>query len=139
MTKTKIAVRIMRADVPNGNGRVYPMSALEHCVERGKTETIFGTLGAPCKGAVDLNEVSHVVRNLRIEDGYLIGDIEILQTEKGDILGQLLDAVQIDFRAAGTGNLGIDFHTAATGKFDAGTVLDFTLVTIDALYDGADL
>lgn len=129
MTKTKIAERIMRADVPNGNNRTYPMETLEYCVELCKAQTIFGILGAPSVGYVDLNEVSHMVRNLRIdEDGYLLGDVEVLQTDKGDILGQLLDEVQIDFRVSGTGDVD-----------ENGVVSNFKFLSIDAVYDGADL
>lgn len=129
MTKTITAVKIMRADVPNGNGRVYPMAALEQCVERSMTDTILGVLGTPTTDTgVDISKISHVVENLRIEDGYLIGDITVLQTAQGDILSQLVDAVQIDFRASGIGELSEDK-----------VVNDFKLISIDALYDGADL
>ena len=128
MSRTNFTVQIMRANVPNGNAQIYSMSALEHCVALGREQSIFGMLGAPSGAFVDLSNVSHTVENLRIEGEYLVGDVCILQTDKGHILLKLLDEVQIDFRAAGTGTLD-----------KSGVMTEFKLISIDALYDGVDL
>jgi hypothetical protein len=120
-------VQIMRADVPNSNGIVYPLSALEECIQASKAETIFGMLDPGDITNVDFSKVSHIVDNLQIEDGYLVGDVQILQSAKGDLLKKLLEEVHIDFRASGTG--------VRVGN----TITNFKLISIDAVYDGAEL
>jgi Prohead core protein serine protease len=115
-------VQIMRADVPNGNGRVYPRATLESVVEQAKAKPPLGHLGVPEGPTVELGKVSHTVGNLRLEGDYLVGDITVLDTPKGRVLMDLLDTCQ--FRASGTGMVSED-----------GVVTEFQLISIDAVSD----
>lgn len=126
MTETPtLTARIMRADVPNGNGRTYPLAALEHCIERAKAGPIYGSLGLTEGTSIDLSKVSHTVHNLRLEGDYLVGDVTVLKTSSGEQLAKIID--ECDFRATGTGTI------------QDGLVSNYTLISIDAVSDGADL
>lgn len=114
----------MRADFPNGNGRIYPMSALEHCVEKAKAGPVLGSLGLTEGVSVALSEVSHTVENLRIEEGYLVGDVTVLDTPKGQALEKLIDSC--------------DFRSTGTGLIRGGHVVDYNLISIDAVLDGGE-
>lgn len=118
-------VHIMRADLPNGNGRIYPMAALEHCVKRAEAGPIYGELGVPEGTSVNLNKVSHTVDNLRIEGDLLVGDITILHTPQGEQLSKILSACV--------------FRPTGTGVIRNGIVTDYHLISIDAVVDGAEL
>jgi hypothetical protein len=120
-------VQILRADVPNSNGRIYPLAALERCVEQAEAGPIFGSLGLTEGTSIDLSKVSHTIENLRIEGEYLVGDVTILHTPEGERLNALLDGVQIDFRPTGT------------GVIREGLITNYNLISIDAVFDGATL
>lgn len=52
--------------------------------------------------SVDLIEVSHQIKNLRIKDRNVVGDLVVLDTPKGKILKQLIDdKVAFDFKLRG--------------------------------------
>lgn len=111
--------------MPNGNRRIYPMAVLEHCVEKSKAGPVLGSLGLTEGTSVAIGEVSHMVQNLRIVDGYLVGDVTILKTPKGDQLSRIFE--QCAFRPTGTGLL------------RGGFVTDYNLISIDAVLDGVTL
>lgn len=55
---------------------------------------------------IDLNEVSHQIKNLRIKDRNVVGDLVILETPKGKILKQLMDEkVALEIRLRGGMNV----------------------------------
>lgn len=70
-------------------GRIYDRDEIQH--EADKDITLYGILGESMEHTTSLDKVSHVVRNLRVTNEGLIGDIEILQTPMGKMLSSLLD------------------------------------------------
>ena len=123
-------VTILKADVPNANGRIYPRETVEQMVEQcAKNQNrIFGTIGMPEGTGLDISKVSHTVNNLRItEGGDLIGDVMVLATPQGKVMEELL--------AQGTT---YDYRTAGIGKIDEnGVVSDYRLISISMVSDGA--
>lgn len=122
-------VTILKADVPNANGRIYPRETVEEMVKQcaANQNRIFGTIGMPEGNGLNIAEISHTVNNLRItESGDLIGDVMVLSTPKGEVMKELL--------AHGT----YDYRTAGIGKIDEnGVVSDFRLISISMVSDGA--
>lgn len=113
-------VKILQLDVPNKNDRTYTIE----CVQDSLGKEFLGCIGfPPGVNGVPLEEASHKVGNLRIEDGYLIGDIVVLDTPKGKDLSSILN--------------GVDFRTRGTGIIENGVVKNYKLISIDAVYDGA--
>lgn len=118
-------VRILCADMPNGNRRIYPLAALERCIEKAKAGPVLGSLGLTEGPAVELGEVSHAIENLRLQDGYLVGNVRVLKTPKGLELLKVIEHCK--------------FRPTGTGIIREGLVTDYNLISIDAVFDGASL
>lgn len=86
---------------PNANGRIYTQECVESMVKQfnAMTKPMFGELGTqpgPAYGTIDINRVSHVAKDLRIEDGKLVANIEVLDTPFGKILQVVANTAKID-------------------------------------------
>lgn len=96
-----IAVKIQQADVKNNRGRIWPLSILcEVCEMKRIFGTVNGYLNINPDSALmgpEIYEISHTVDNLRIQDGWLVGDVEILDTAFGELLGRLLTSAKCNF------------------------------------------
>src|SRR3990167_7380229 len=94
----KVRGIFQKADVKNGNGRIYPRSLWERIVsdptiqEKIKTRGMVGEVEHPQDGQTDLKRVSHVVTTLGMDnEGNIIGEAEIFDTEPhGKNLKELL-------------------------------------------------
>lgn len=85
-------------DKPNINGRIYTKECIENSVlnnpliqERLKLHCLFGIFNLNGNEEVTLNNTSHCVTNLYIEDNCLKADIDILDTPNGRMLKEHLD------------------------------------------------
>lgn len=115
-------VKIMKLDKPNKNGRTYPSSEIEKHLDRlnvkAEKQALFGELGYPKNAdefrfsAIKLENASHSFSNLRIEDGYLVADVKILQTPMGNIVEKLYDQPNTGFGIRATGD--VDEHGVVT-------------------------
>jgi len=87
---------LQKADVLNQNRRVYPRSVLEREMrnyEKVVSENrAVGTLDHEDSSVISLENVSHVIRRVWWDGGDVKGDIELLNTPKGKIAQDLLEA-----------------------------------------------
>lgn len=91
----------LQADVSNRNGRVYPRAIMEREVKRFVTEAVskksasaMGELGHPTgeQGpTLNMERVSHVITDLRMEGNDVIGRAKILDTPYGKITKTFMD------------------------------------------------
>lgn len=118
------------ADVPNKNNRIYPREQLAGAIAEANFTT-YGTIGMDTVdwAGVDLEQVSHIVENLRFEGNELVGDLRVLTTPRGKVLTELMKHIEIDFRLAGLGNI------KPVG--DTYEVVDFKMHSINAVENGA--
>ena len=98
-----------RCDVPTLNGRVYPQRLMQREIDRLQEDLshrrILGELDHPSDGRTSLKRVSHVITGLKIKDGIVIGEAEILNTPEGKTLKALIEAnieVAVSSRASGS-------------------------------------
>jgi hypothetical protein len=113
---------------PNKNGRLYSVeTAITLCDGR----EVAGTIGMPeaMPLTVDIEKISHVSVNRRIDGDQLLSDIKIAKTPQGEQLLDLLCKGEVYFRTAGTGTM------RANG--DVVEVTDFKLMSINVVSDGA--
>ena len=106
-------------------GRIYDRDELHH--EANKDIALYGILGENREVHTSLDKVSHIVRNLRVTEEGLIGDIEILQTPMGQMLSSLLDygaPMRTCMRAVG-------HYDADTKKVSEVTIYAFDMVKKD--------
>lgn len=114
-----VTVQILRADRPNSNNRVYPMAALKRCIEKAEAGPVYGSLGLTQGTVVELGAVSHIVEDLRLQDGYLVGKVRVLATPKGLELLKVIEHCK--------------FRPTGTGIIREGLVTDYNLISIDAV------
>ena len=86
----------MQSGVKNRNGRVYPEDILNTEVERYSNEFVaknraMGELGHPEGPTVNLERVSHIIKDLRVEGKNIYGKAKILETPMGKIAKNLLN------------------------------------------------
>jgi hypothetical protein len=130
-TTTTIIAEVLQIGVPNRNGRTYPVEAAQAMIEQANKRiaegTLLGELGEVEGTSVSLDNVSHIVRGLRLEGDTVVATLELMKTPKGEILSALL--------AAETGPV---FRTRGTGLVDEhGVISQYQLISIDAVMDGA--
>ena len=85
----------MQAEKKNRNGRVYPKKILFDAVEKYVVDQVkegraVGELDHPDSPVVQLENVSHVVTETKWDGNNLVGEIEVLDTPKGQILEKLI-------------------------------------------------
>lgn len=126
--KSYLSGIFMQAEKVNGNGRNYPLAEMTAAVEsmnlRIKSgETIYGELNHPENLTIDLNNVSHIITEMRMDGNNAIGKARIIENHpKGQIIKAILDA---------GGKLGVS--SRGSGNVNEGRVSGFSIVTIDAV------
>ena len=100
----------MQADRANKNGRLYPKGIMEKEVGRYqdliKEKRSLGELGHPPNPTINLNQVSHLITDLRMEGSDVIGKAKILGTPMGKIAESLLNSgVCLGVSSRGIGSL----------------------------------
>jgi hypothetical protein len=101
----------MQGDVQNRNGRVYPVSVLQREAERYMKEAIaqnraYGELGHPNGPSINLDRVSHMIKELRQDGNNFYGRAKIMDTPMGNIVKSLMDeGGQLGVSTRGMGSL----------------------------------
>ena len=86
----------MQGDIKNRNGRMYPGQVLAKEANRYNKEYIqknkaYGELGHPQGPTINLERVSHMIKELRPDGSNFIGKAKILDTPYGNIVKNLID------------------------------------------------
>jgi len=116
----------MQADKDNRNGRRYPKAVMEREVSRYqdliKEKRALGELGHPPNPQINLNNVSHLITELKFTGNDVIGRAKVLDTPMGKIAQNFIEeGVRLGVSSRGLGSLkekdGInevqdDFHLA---------------------------
>jgi len=127
--KTISAKSMMKCDVPNANGCVFPTNvmqkAIEEYQEKINADKAYGELQISpyAKPSNDLTQVSHKVTKMELDkDGSYNVEALVLDTSQGKLLSQLLDN-------------GIDPHTnmCSSGIVKDGVVKSMKITSIDFL------
>ena len=125
----------MQAEQKNRNGRVYPSRTLMNEVQRYnneyvKTSRAMGELGHPEGPQLNLERVSHLIKELRIDGDNVYGKAKILDTPYGKIVKDLIkDGVKIGVSSRGMGSL------KQNDKGINEVQDDFTLSAVDIVAD----
>jgi hypothetical protein len=101
----------LQGDIQNRNGRMYPMETLKREVQRYSESNIttgraLGELGHPDGPTVNLDRVSHIIKELRTEGSDIVGKAKILETPMGKIAKNLIDeGAKLGVSSRGMGSL----------------------------------
>ncbi|MCS7316921.1 MAG: primosomal protein [Candidatus Dojkabacteria bacterium] len=130
----------IQTEKKNRNGRIYPKSLMEKCIEnyikdrfpneKTKKWRTFGELGHPEGVEINLHRVSHMITELRWSGNDVIGKAKILDTEYGRIAESLLKADgQLGVSSRGLGNVEESLSS------DNVLVTEYELITVDIVAD----
>ena len=86
----------MQGNIQNRNGRMYPVSVLQKEAERYMKESVqqnraYGELGHPQGPSINLDRVSHMIKELRQDGNNFYGRAKIMDTPMGNIVKNLMD------------------------------------------------
>lgn len=116
----------MQAETKNRNGRTYPLAEISKAVEgaqRTITEHngIFGELDHPTTLTINLDRISHVITEMRMDGSNAVGKAKLLGTPMGGIARELVNSgVRLGVSSRGAGAVN-----------ESGGVSDFNFVTVD--------
>jgi hypothetical protein len=101
----------MQAEQKNRNGRVYPGKTLMKEVKRYNKEYVtnsraMGELGHPEGPTVNLERVSHLIKEMKVDGDNILGKAKILDTPYGQIVKNLIDeGAKLGVSSRGMGSL----------------------------------
>ena len=101
----------MQANKPNRNGRIYPTSILENEVKRYNKEYVmknraFGELGHPQGPTINLERVSHMIKELYQDGDNFVGRAKIMDSPYGSIVKNLIkEGASLGVSSRGMGSL----------------------------------
>ena len=109
----KLVVRgvLQRAEAENQNGRVYPREILHREPKKDTKEFIkerraMGELDHPDSSVVNLQNVSHNIKEMHWEGDNLLGTVEVLSTPSGNILKELFKSgIKLGISSRGMGSV----------------------------------
>jgi hypothetical protein len=101
----------MQAEQQNRNGRMYPLPVMQREVSRYINEYVnknraYGELGHPEGPTINLERVSHMIKELRQDGNNFIGKAKIMDTPYGNIVKNLInEGATVGVSTRGLGSL----------------------------------
>ena len=124
----------MESEQVNKNGRIYPCTIMQREVERYndtyvKSNRSLGELGHPEGPSLNLDRVSHIIKEMKMDGNVVYGKAKILDTPYGNIVKNLIDeGVRLGVSSRGMGSL-----KQVNGVNEVQS--DFNLATVDIVAD----
>lgn len=101
----------MQAERGNKNGRIYPEGVMAKEVSRYVNEVVknnraYGELGHPQGPSINLDRVSHIITELKMDGSNVIGKAKLTETPMGNIAkGLLKSGANLGVSSRGLGSL----------------------------------
>ena len=116
----------MQAGIKNRNGREYPLTEISQAVDSAnktiaETNGIFGELDHPQTLNINLDRISHVITEMKMDGNNAVGRAKLLNTPMGNIAKELVNSgVALGVSSRGAGSV-----------TESGGVSGFQFVTVD--------
>ena len=126
---------LQRAEAKNQNGRIYPREILEREADKYTSDFIkqrraMGELDHPESSVVNLQNVSHNVKEMHWEGDNLLGTVEVVGTPSGNILKELFkNGIKLGISSRGMGS--VETVTEDNGGQVMKVGDDFELIAFD--------
>jgi len=126
----------MQSDIKNQNGRVYPHAVLQKEVKNFNTKYVnegraLGELGHPMGPVINLDRVSHVIKELKEDGKNFVGKAKVMDTPNGKIVKNFIsEGVKLGVSSRGMGSLKANKKTGVNE-----VQKDFVLSTVDIVAD----
>jgi len=101
----------MQAEQKNRNGRIYPLGIMTNEVTRYNKDLVsrnraLGELNHPQGPTVNLDRVSHMIKELKVQGNDVVGKAKLLDTPMGNIAKNLVgEGAQLGVSSRGMGSL----------------------------------
>jgi len=101
----------MQAEQKNRNGRIYPLGIMTNEVTRYNKDLVsrnraMGELNHPQGPTVNLDRVSHMIKDLNVQGNDVVGKAKLLDTPMGNIAKNLVgEGAQLGVSSRGMGSL----------------------------------
>tara|TARA_R110001583_G_scaffold27302_1_gene97700 strand:- start:11294 stop:11902 length:609 start_codon:yes stop_codon:yes gene_type:complete len=120
---------LQRANTLNQNGRIYPKAILQREILNYQKfiaeNRALGECDHPDSSVVELRNVSHVIRDARLDGDNVVGVIELLDTPSGKILQSLVESgITLGISSRGVGSTMTEGSTQIVQE-------DFQLICFD--------
>lgn len=131
----------MQANTVNRNGRLYPQHILVNECRRYITEYVnkgraLGELNHPTGPTVNLDRVSHIIKDLREDGNNIMGRAKILDTPMGKIVKNLIEeGASLGVSTRGMGSLKPINESIKKNKKYQEVQEDFMLAAVDIVAD----
>lgn len=125
----------MQSDIKNRNGRVYPNGVLVKEAMRYNKEFVeanraMGELGHPEGPQLNLDRVSHIIKEMKVDGKNIWGKAKVMDTPYGKIVKNMIDeGVKFGVSSRGVGSL----KTTKDGINEVQS--DFNLAAVDIVAD----
>jgi hypothetical protein len=125
----------MQSDIKNRNGRVYPngvlvKEAMRYNKEFVESNRAMGELGHPEGPQLNLDRVSHIIKEMKVDGKNIWGKAKVMDTPYGKIVKNMIDeGVKFGVSSRGVGSL----KTTKDGINEVQN--DFNLAAIDIVAD----
>ena len=125
----------MQADIKNQNGRVYPHAVLKKEVNNFNNKYVaegraLGELGHPMGPVINLDRVSHVIKELYEDGKNFIGKAKVMDTPNGKIVKNFIsEGVRLGVSSRGMGS--VKSNKKGVNEVQS----DFVLSTVDIVAD----
>jgi hypothetical protein len=125
----------MQSDIKNRNGRVYPNAilvkeAMRYNKEFVESNRAMGELGHPEGPQLNLDRVSHIIKEMKIDGKNVWGRAKVMDTPYGKIVKNMIDeGVKFGVSSRGVGSL----KTTKDGINEVQA--DFNLAAVDIVAD----
>lgn len=102
---------LMQGNMKNKNGRIYPTNTLAKEVDRYNREFVeqnraYGELGHPQGPTINLERVSHMIKELKQNGDNFVGKVKVMDTPYGQIVKNLMkEGAKLGFSSRGMGSL----------------------------------
>ena len=116
----------IQGGVRNLNRRVYPVAEIRNAVNSvndilSRGESILGECDHPQELTINLDRVSHMITEMKMDGNAGIGKMKIIPTPLGEIIRILIESgAKLGVSSRGSGNVDYD-----------GNVSDFEIITVD--------
>ncbi len=117
----------IQGGVRNHNQRTYPLHEIKNAVGQinesiARGETIWGEADHPEGLTINLDRISHMITDLRMEGQNGIGKLKIINTPLGNLCRTLIEC---------GGKLGVSSRGSGNVNESSGEVSDFEIITVD--------
>lgn len=125
----------MQSDIKNRNGRLYPngvlvKEAMRYNKDFVETNRAMGELGHPEGPQLNLDRVSHIIKEMKIDGKNIWGKAKVMDTPYGKIVKNMIDeGVKFGVSSRGVGSL----KTTKDGINEVQN--DFNLAAVDIVAD----